>query len=144
MHCDVQMPASYPLANDLAEARLERFETFGHAQMQIEKAVIHAANSHAQAPAVFRGSGLSVTGHGFQAALGGCRRSGRNRFWTCTRHIYTGPAALLTVSTSRNCISYKRAYTPPRARSSSCVPRSRIVPPSSTAIKSARRIVERR
>ena len=63
------MAAAHAVANDLADARLERLETLRHAQMQIEKAVIHAAHGDAQADAILAGLRLGVAGHGFQARL---------------------------------------------------------------------------
>ena len=63
----VQMSAPDTFAHKLANARLERLETLRHAQMQIEKAVIHRANGDAQAPAIFHGARLRVAGHGLQA-----------------------------------------------------------------------------
>jgi hypothetical protein len=52
----VQMAAPDAFTDNLANTRFEWFETFGHAQMQVEETVIHAANRYAQAPAIFRGA----------------------------------------------------------------------------------------
>ena len=52
---DVEMAAPDALADDLPDARLERLEALGHAQMQIEKTVIDAAHGDAQADAVLDG-----------------------------------------------------------------------------------------
>ncbi len=71
---EIQMAAAYTFAEDLADARLERLESFRDAQMQIEEAMIHGANGDAQAPAIFDGAGLGVTRHGLQA--GGVRLRG--------------------------------------------------------------------
>ena len=60
---DVQMAAAHAVANDLADARLERLEAVRHAQVQIEKAVIDAAHGDAEAPAIFDGLRLRVSRH---------------------------------------------------------------------------------
>ena len=60
---DVEMAAPHAVANDLADARLERLEALGHAQMQIEEAMIHAAHGDAKADAVFARLRLGVAGH---------------------------------------------------------------------------------
>ena len=67
MQSDIEMAATNALADDLADARLKRLEAFGNAQMQIEKAMIDAANGDAQAPAIFDGARLRVARHRFQA-----------------------------------------------------------------------------
>jgi hypothetical protein len=71
MQCEIEMAAANAFAKDLADARLERLESFRDAQMQIEEAMIHGTDGDAQAPAIFDGAGLGVTRHGFQA--GGLR-----------------------------------------------------------------------
>src|SRR5580704_15575249 len=73
---EIEMTAANAFAEDLTDARFERFETFGNAEMQIQEAMIHGAYRDAQAPTIFDGTGLGVTRHGFQA--GGLRgRLGR-------------------------------------------------------------------
>ena len=46
---EIEMAAADAFANDLADARLDRLEALRHAQVQIEEAMIHAANRDPQA-----------------------------------------------------------------------------------------------
>ena len=59
----VEMPAADALADDLADARLERLEALRHAQMHVEKAVVHAADRDSQAKAIFSGVRLRIARH---------------------------------------------------------------------------------
>jgi hypothetical protein len=70
---EIEMAAADAFAENLADARFERLETFRDAQMQIQEAMIHGADGDAQAPAIFDGAGLGVTRHGFQAGGLRCR-----------------------------------------------------------------------
>ncbi len=79
---NIQMAAPHAFAHDLADARLDRLETFRHAQMEIEKAVIHAAHGNAQAPAIFDDARLRVPRHRFECRFESGRGFGD---WTCCR-----------------------------------------------------------
>ena len=74
MQSEIEMAAAHAFAENLADARLERLEAFGNAQMQIQEAMIHGADGDAQAPAAFDGARLRIARHGLQAS--GLRRSG--------------------------------------------------------------------
>ena len=52
---DIEMAAADAFANNLAHARFERLEALRHAQVQIQEAVIHAAQGDAQAAAALDG-----------------------------------------------------------------------------------------
>ena len=68
MQRNIQMAAPHSFAHDLPNARLDRLEALRHAQMQIEKTMIHAAHGNAQAPAVFDDARLRVTCHRLESA----------------------------------------------------------------------------
>jgi hypothetical protein len=74
MQSEIEMAAAYALAQNLADARLERLKAFRNAQMQIQEAMIHGADGDAQAPAAFDGACLRIACHGLQA--GGLRLGG--------------------------------------------------------------------
>ena len=75
---DIEMPAPHSLAHDLADARLDGLEALGHAQVQVEEAVIHAAHRNTQAPSILDGLRLRVPGHGAQGF-----RTLLTRLWGC-------------------------------------------------------------
>jgi len=68
---DVKMPAPNALPDYLANARLHRLEPFRNAQVQIEEAMIDAANRNAKAPAILDGASLRIAGHRLEARRAG-------------------------------------------------------------------------
>ncbi len=102
---DVQMAAVDAFANHPANAGFERFKALGHAQMQIEKAVIHAADGNAQTPAAFDGVRLRVARHRAQGGALPRRRDDWFGSGFGHRHTHSGPATREAGSASRNCIS---------------------------------------
>ncbi len=63
MQSHIQMASTDPFADHLPDVRLERFKTLGQSQMQIEEAMIHAAQAEPQSPTVLFHASLRVTGH---------------------------------------------------------------------------------
>ena len=105
---EIEMAAADAFADDLAHARLDRLEALRHAQVQIEEAMIHAADRNPQAESAESRLRVGVARHGLEALRLGClRRLGRIGWcglWTRFGH-HSGPAPRDTGSASRNCIS---------------------------------------
>ena len=62
-HTDIEVAATDAFADNLPDARLQWLEALGHAKMQVEKPMIHAAHGDTQADAVVGGLRLGVAGH---------------------------------------------------------------------------------
>src|SRR6267378_2273505 len=133
------------LAHDLPQPQIVQIEAFGHAQLEVQKPVVDAFHADAHRPAILLGSRLRVSSH--REAFDFLRRY-RGRLAHMESDVpFNVPGAACagaSMSSSANCKSCSRAYVPPRAMSSVCVPLSRICPSSRTRILSARRIVASR
>jgi hypothetical protein len=60
---DVEVPPAQTLADNFAYARFDRLETLRHAQMQVEKAMVDAADGYAQGETAFAEASFPVAGH---------------------------------------------------------------------------------
>src|SRR5579863_8080278 len=108
------MTAVQTVAKNAPNLRLQRFQSLRQAQMNIQEAVIHAAQARAQRPAISLQSRFGETGHGFEAhrscralcAWGGFAHD-------CAAPLCadgtTGTDGCIGASASANCISYSRA-----------------------------------
>src|SRR5215472_6094999 len=145
IYINLQMPAMNALADDLPQSQVVKVKALRQTQLQVEEAMVNAFHCDAHGPALLLVARLRVTGH--RQTLG--MLSSSCRFFahegSCgNSRLACEVCVAATMSSSANCRSCSRAYVPPRASNSECVPLSRIWPSSKTRIFSARRIVARR
>src|SRR5437867_10840665 len=111
-------------AHDLPQPQIVKIKSLRHAQLEVQEPVIHAFDADAHGPAVLLRSRLRVAGHGETFDFFRCR--GRLAHKEFDASFNFAGAACASMSSAAHCKWWTRAYVPPRAINSVCLPRSRI------------------